>query len=116
MLTEPINISVKSVDPPAKARSPAVKAITQDGREAVRTGREPDLSRMTEAVANVQKNLNMIDNVDLHFTVHEASGDIMVIVTKESTGEVIREIPPLEILNLAAKLDVMIGIIFDQKG
>ncbi|UCH01215.1 MAG: flagellar protein FlaG, partial [Deltaproteobacteria bacterium] len=37
-------------------------------------------------------------------------------VMEGSTGEVIREIPPVEILNLAAKLDEMVGLIFDQRG
>ena len=116
MLNEPINISVKSVAPPAQARAPTEKGVTHTGKEAVRTVKEPDLSRVAELVADVQKNLNMVQNVDLQFTVHKASGEVMVIVREESTGEVIREIPPSEMLNLAAKLDAMIGLIFDQKG
>jgi len=117
MLTEPINISVKSVAPPAQARLPAGKAISERGREeVVKAKKEPDLSRLTELVANVQKNLKMMHRVNLQFSVHKASGEIMVTVTDESTGEVIREIPPSEMLNIAAKLDAMIGLIFDQKG
>ena len=54
--------------------------------------------------------------MDLHFSVHEASGQTIVRVVDETTGEVVREIPSTEMLNLAAKLDEMIGLIFDQKG
>jgi len=48
--------------------------------------------------------------------VHQASGVVMVTVTDESTGEVIREIPPSEVLDLAARLEEMVGLLFDQKG
>jgi flagellar protein FlaG len=41
---------------------------------------------------------------------------MMVTVTDESSGKVIREIPSREILELAAKIDEMVGMIFDQKG
>jgi flagellar protein FlaG len=57
----------------------------------------------------------MIHKLNLQFTVHEASGEIMVTVSDESTGEVVREIPPSEALNLSAKLDEMIGLLFDQQ-
>lgn len=116
MLTQPVNISVKGPAPPAQARIPSHKAIAQKGEEYAKPEKGPDLSRMKETVANVQENLSMIHNVDLQFSVHEASGEIMITVTEGSTGEVIREIPPVETLNLAAKLDEMVGLIFDQKG
>jgi flagellar protein FlaG len=116
MLTEPITISVNNLSAPVLAQSLAQREIPQKGREVVRAVKEPDSSRMRGLVDDVQKNLNMIHNVDLHFSVHEASGEIMVTVIEESTGEVIREIPSSEILNLAAKLDEMVGLIFDQEG
>ena len=58
----------------------------------------------------------MIHEVDLQFSVHEASGEIMVRVLEESTGEVIREIPPSEMLDLAAGLGEMVEPLFDQTG
>jgi flagellar protein FlaG len=39
----------------------------------------------------------------------------MVTVVNEDTGEVIREIPSRELLDLAAKLEEAIGLIFDKK-
>jgi len=40
----------------------------------------------------------------------------MVTVREESTGEVIREIPPSEMLDLAARIDEMVGLLFHQTG
>jgi flagellar protein FlaG len=59
---------------------------------------------------------NKLNDVDLHFSVNQSSGTIMVTVTEESSGKVIREIPSSESLQLAAKMDEMIGMIFDKKG
>ena len=95
---------------------PAKKDTPQKGKKDAKAEKEPDLSGVTELVGDVQKNLNMTHNVNLRFLVHEASGEIVVTVMEECTGEVIREIPPSEILDLAAKVDAMIGLIFDQKG
>ena len=112
MLVEPSNISEKGPAPPAQARLPAEEEAP---REDVKVREEPDPSRLTELASNVQ-NLNMIHDVDFQFKVHEASGKMMVKVMDGSTGQTIREIPSSEILNLAARLDEMIGLIFDQKG
>lgn len=71
---------------------------------------------IAKLAVDAQKNLNMIRNLNLTFTIHEASGEIMVAVSDESTGEVIREISTFEVLNLTAKLDEIRGIVFDQKS
>ena len=115
LLVEPVNISVKSLAPPAQERAPTVRGAPQHRKEDVKAKKAPDLSHLSEEVANVQKNLRMIHDVDLQFKVHEPTGEVIVTVRDESTGEVIREIPPQEILNLAARLDAMVGLIFDQK-
>jgi flagellar protein FlaG len=85
-------------------------------KEVQQPFKRADLPDLEELAADVQKNLNIMHNVDLQFSVHKASGQIMVTVIDESTGKVVREIPPSEILELAAKMDEMVGMIFDQKG
>ena len=117
MLVEPVKGVGKTLVPPAQARLPAEREISQESRErGTNSPDAPELTQMTEAVADIQKNLNMIHNVDLQFSVHKASGEMMVIVREESTGDVIREIPPSEMLDLAARLGEMVGLLFDQTG
>ena len=113
---EPIAISVENQTPPAQARSPTQKETALGVKEDVKPEKAPDSSRLTELLDDVQKGLDTIHNMDLRFSVHEASGKIMVTVMEASSGEVIREIPPSAVLNLAAKLDEMVGVLFDQKG
>lgn len=52
---------------------------------------------------------------DLKIQVDEKTGKIFVKVTSQETGKVIREIPPEELLDLAARIEEMTGILFDEK-
>jgi len=116
MIVEPITISGKSEAPSVQARLPAEQATNQKEKEVQQPVKRENLPDLEELAADVQKNLNIMHNVDLRFSVHKASGQIMVTVIDESTGKVIREIPQSEILELAAKMDEMVGMIFDKKG
>jgi len=116
MLVGPVTTAGKNLAPPVQARLPAETPTRQESVRNAKAQGEPDLSRRTQAAADIQKNLDMIHNVDLQFTVHEASGEVMVTVREQSTGEVIREIPPSEILDLAAMLGEMVGLLFDGRG
>jgi uncharacterized FlaG/YvyC family protein len=102
--------------PPAQERLRAEMPTPQESVKNAKPEDESDLSGMTQAVADIQEDLNVIHNVDLQFTVHEDSGRIMVTVRDQSTGEVIREIPPAEILDLAARFGEMVGLLFDGRG
>ena len=116
MLVKSVTTPGKNLAPPAQARSPSPNAAPQEGAKDAKAQERMDPSQMTEVVADIQKSLSMIHDVDLQFSVHEASGDIMVTVRDESSGEVIREIPPSEMLDLAARLGEMVGLLFDQTG
>jgi flagellar protein FlaG len=59
--------------------------------------------------------MNRLHNVSLKFDLHEATGRTMVKVIDRETEEVIREFPPEKVLDLAAKMEEMLGILFDQK-
>ena len=116
MKVEPITASVKSQAPTVQARLPAEQATNQKDKEVQQPVKSPDLPDLEELASDVMKNLNIMHNVNLQFSVHKASGKVMVTVVDESTGKVVREIPSHEILDLATKMDEMVGMIFDQKG
>jgi len=115
MSVETVNISIKSLDPTARVRSPAEKGAPQKDKADVKAEKAPDVSRVSGTGANAQKDLVSIHGVDLQFTVDKPTGQLMVTVRNKSTGEVIREIPSSEVLKLAASIDEMIGIMFDQR-
>lgn len=90
------------------------KAIPKTEEARVKENSVP--AEITQDLLNVVgENFKMIHDVDLQFSIHEATGRTFVRVIRGETGEIIREIPPEEILNLAAKIDEMMGILYDQK-
>jgi len=116
MLAEPVTASGSEPAPLVQARLPAGNENARKHRSNVKAEKQPDFSDITGILADVQQNLDIISNLELQFSVHGASGKVMVTVRDEDSGEIIREIPPKEALDLAAKLDAMIGLIFDQRG
>ena len=116
MLVESVENTANSEALPAQARLPAGTKVSPKDEAAAKPAHEPGKAELKELAADIQENLKFINDVDLNFSVHEASGKLMVIVKDDSTGKVIREIPSKEVLNLAAKFDEMVGLIMDKKG
>ncbi|MGD9974832.1 MAG: flagellar protein FlaG, partial [Desulfatirhabdiaceae bacterium] len=55
-----------------------------------------------------------MNQVGLKFTQHKESGRIMIRVVESGTDKVIREIPEESFLDLVAKMEQMVGILFDH--
>ena len=116
MLIESVGNTAISVPLPDQARLPAVIGMNPKNEAAEKPVHEPNTDDLKELVADVQGNLKLISDVDLQFSVHEASGQVKVVVREESTGKLIREIPTEEILDLAARFNEMVGLIMDREG
>ena len=116
MIVEQIAETGMNTAPPVQVELSAHGQGGTRDQDNKKPAKGPDPSQLAELVADVQKNINIMHNVDLKFSVDEASGETMVTVTDEETGKVIREIPSAEMLQLAAKIDAMVGMIFDQRG
>lgn len=63
-----------------------------------------DLNKITE---NVTENLS--------FELHEDTNKMMVRVIDTKTDEVIKELPPEEMLDLSARIHKMVGLLIDEK-
>ncbi|TYQ16859.1 UNVERIFIED_CONTAM: flagellar protein FlaG [Acetivibrio alkalicellulosi] len=53
--------------------------------------------------------------MQLEFSIHEKTKEIMVKVINTSTNEVVREIPSEKILDMVAKMYEIVGIIVDER-
>jgi flagellar protein FlaG len=116
MITEPIKSSVQNSVPLTPISTAANSEAVPKGTDREDGQRKPALQGIEAVTSSLKQSFELIHQVDLQFSVHEASGRTVVTVTDAVTGEVIREIPPPELLNLAARLDEMIGLLFDQMG
>ena len=73
-----------------------------------------DHKELEKTIGNINKMLESMDT-SLQFYVHKDSGRIVVKVINNKSKEVIREIPPEEILKLDAKIKETAGLIIDKK-
>jgi flagellar protein FlaG len=55
-------------------------------------------------------------NVQAHFSVHEGTNQIVVDLVDGRTGDVIREIPPKELLDRYVQMMDILGIFVDKKA
>ena len=55
-------------------------------------------------------------STELRFSVHEETERIRVTVFDKETGEMIREVPQQDVLDLMVKIDEMMGILFNEKA
>lgn len=55
-------------------------------------------------------------NRKFEFSIHEKTKEIMVKVVDSDTNQIIREIPPENILDMVAKMWEMAGLIVDERG
>lgn len=87
--------------------------ISQVG-EAIREYMRIDREVLEKGIEEINQNIRIF-NTKLSFYIDEPTGRTVIKVTDRETDEVIREIPPIEFLKIAAKLNEIIGIIIDQK-
>lgn len=102
------------------ADSSGKSAVTDERgeRNLSRAGKEqrPREERLSqETLDEIARDLESLHSVGLNFTQHEETGRTMVRITNRETDEVIREIPEKQVLDLAAKIEEMVGILFDEK-
>lgn len=69
---------------------------------------------LRDVVEDVQQYL-LEHNIRLSFSLHDKTGDLVVRVLDKDTGEVIRQIPPEEMLRLREKLEELTGVLLNGK-
>ncbi len=78
----------------------------------------PGLDNVAEAkemLNALKKDIEMIRNLGVQFSVDEETGETVIKIVDKETDDIIREIPPEQVLKLRKKLDEMVGMLFDQR-
>ena len=87
-----------------------ISQVGEAVRENIRINREV----LKKGIEEINQNIRIF-NTKLSFYIDEPTGRTVIKVSDRETDEVIREIPPIEFLKIAAKLNEILGIIIDQK-
>jgi len=98
-----------SVGPAAQPPAPKPEtAETQPATEQEQKGVRQSVERANEAAR--------FQSVGLRFGIHEGSGEFWVQVLDSKTNEVIKTVPPEDLLDFRARLEQSLGILFDTKA
>lgn len=105
--------------PKAAESAKAAKAATvKDIIESTDSNENEEIELSREAIEitvdDVNKRLAPTGS-SIEFNYHEKTGRYSFKVLDESTGEVIREVPPEKSLDMVAKMFEMVGILVDKK-
>ena len=112
-MIDQITISEGIMARPISAGSMERKGTPQ-GWKVVEKPPDPSESPQASEIVAERKHEMIGDNC-LQFNVHDDTGRVVVTVVEELTGQAIREIPPSEVLKLAASFVKTHRIEFDQK-
>lgn len=82
-----------------------------DGSRAPGDGDRPSDRQLQDAVNRVSDLVRMMKR-DLEFSVDESTGRTVVKVLDAESGEVVRQIPPEEVLAVAENLEEVRGMLF----
>ena len=75
-------------------------------------GQVGDISGVVSAVNDL---VSQVFATKITFDVDEATGEPVVRVLNKETGEIIRQLPPEELLALVAKMKQLSGLIFSRE-
>ena len=100
----------KAADPVRDAQTDALRKSVAEQRAKVMAEQKAALQDTVDSAAAKLEALNQ----SLTFQVHDGTGELMVQVVDRSTGDVLRETPPKEFLDLAVRLEEMVGFFFDE--
>lgn len=93
-------------------KQPHQPAEIQNAVQKVHRTTQEKIQKIAEAMESYVSSIQR----ELQIQVHHKTGDIVVKVISKEDGRTIREIPPEEILNLAARMEELSGVLFDQSA
>jgi flagellar protein FlaG len=97
----------------AVARQRSVSTTADDG--VFTSGDAPGADEVHAAAAQIKQVIEAASGRQLSFAVDD-TGKTLVVKVLSDKGEVIRQIPSKEVLDLRKRIDALVGAFFDEKA
>lgn len=111
----PMQTSEKTADNSTPNNVFSMEQAKQAEQNAVEEEQTQDTEVTEEMLKVLEQDIESMHSVGLKFSKHNDTGRTMIKVLDKNNDELIREIPAEDVLNLAAKMEEMIGILFDKE-
>lgn len=100
---------------PPRTPAPATEAVVAQPAQPVQPSAPSKSQQVEQALERLKSALPSKANA-LQFSVDEQSGDTIVRVVDSATGDVIRQIPSKELVEIAHAIDKMQGMLIKQSA
>jgi flagellar protein FlaG len=104
----------EATKPIDKTENTGTSIVMEDNAKA-QTKDEYSNIEISSLVSSVNKYVDAVSNNKVNFQYDESKDQHIVLVKDKDTNEIIREIPPKEMLDLLKNLEDITGIIYDNK-
>lgn len=108
------SVNIAPVPVPNPKREPQTDTTIENFENIAPRPREKPDSEILEKIAEEINSDPRIFNTVMSFSIDDATGQTVIKILDRDSEKVIREIPPSEMLKLAAKLADIIGRIVDE--
>ena len=101
---------------PQGASAPAVRVPAAAVPEVMPQQKQPNQEQLQQAVESMKQMIETKAPNSLSFSVDDSTGKTIVKVSDAKTGEMIRQIPSEELLEIARSLDKLQGMLLRQEA
>ena len=117
------NKSIDSVIPPPEPKEVNVKQLKKAAVEAQKASSEASdsaknkVEQKQQDIDEVIRKFNEVAfnvNKRIKFRIHPVNNRQMIQVIDSETNKVIMEVPPVELVNLSAKIHIFVGMMMDR--
>lgn len=114
LTVQPKTIGVRPSETRPRSAAPAETARTdQQAPAGSKENQKVDLEELAQAVDQLENVAKMV-NRSVHFRIRESGEGVQVLVVNDDTDEVIREIPPDAVIELAERIQGTLGLLIDK--
>lgn len=101
----------------ARPRSPQAPVVPEaaGGPQAAAAAQPVQAQEVKQAAAELGKALQQ-QSSDLSVSVDETTGTMVVRITDSNTGEVVKQIPPQQLMEANVSMNKIVGLLIDDKG
>jgi len=105
-----------NVSPPVAQPQPPTLQIPSSQSQPIPSQATPNRAQIEEAVAKVKQQIQVASNNSLDFSIDDDTRKTVVRITDRASGELIRQIPSQEMLDIARSIDRLQGVLVKQKA
>lgn len=100
---------------PKSTQTPVAAPANTENLAAPAAAPPVPAAEVKHAAAELDKALQQ-QNSDLSVSVDETTGTMVVQITDSSTGEVVKQIPPKQLMEANVSMNKIVGLLIDDQG